>query len=122
MYGFYTDRTFPGNTVANIGAFFYSLQRGSNISTDHQRSISKLLPLLDVVTNVNDNNYFYNVRYGQAVFNNVDFIETSSRDVFLTYFRTMSFGMSPGPFGGEQVAIPAGSYSMNLTFLYFEKQ
>ncbi len=83
----------------------------------HQPSMVKLIPYVDRIYYTDDNHYGYNVRYGQAIFSDVDFMDVNSVTT-LRYKPSLAQGLINTATGFTLV--PAATYSCSITFIYFE--
>lgn len=105
-------------STVNISSVYYNARVGVvPVNTYAQQSCqAKLFPLISREFYDTDFDYVYSVRYGQAVFVDGDFLDTTSGIQF-TFFPSISRALIFQP---NMLIVPAGTYNVSLTFLYFE--
>jgi len=114
-----------GEALLDIQSVYYSLIRdnhavnGNYNSTDHINALTKMSPLTEKAFYTNDNFYGYNIKYGESVLSDNDFIDTSSGLIF--YF-TPSLALALNNFVINNISTVAGNYFTCVTFTYFELQ
>jgi hypothetical protein len=87
------------------------------VSYQHQPAMIKLIPYTDRIYYTDDNHYGYNVRYSQAIFSDVDFLDVNSVTTF-RFKPSLAQGLINTATGFT--VIPAATYSCSVTFIYFE--
>jgi hypothetical protein len=124
--GAYLSWATASATIVDISAFFYLMMEGKtapfNNSNIHWSAMGKMMPLLEKndIGITNPNSYHYNVRYGQAVFNDNDFIDPSI-GLSLIYCEVQSGMLTQGASSSDiTFNLPADDYTYGLIFTYFE--
>jgi len=99
---------------------YYSMQRGGGSDAAYMPSLSKIIPLIDRVYYTSPAEYQYNLRYGQIVLNDIDFMDAGS-GMLLWFHDQQAWAVVNGL---NQLApnVPEGVYTVTTMFIYFEMQ
>jgi hypothetical protein len=108
--------------VVDIASVYYFPIRGIEApfvnSYEHFRSLGKTLPLTTRIYDDTEENYHHNFMYGQAVYNDSDFIDPTSGITFV-FVNRQSMAMTNGTIDFHY-EIPVGDYYQSMIFTYFE--
>lgn len=109
----------PGIIVDITSPYYFGVRGVTPIlenAPDAQLPLSKMIPLIDRIFFTDSANFGFNVRYGQAVFSDGDFIDVKSR-MFISFTSEQATALT---FTQDGFTIPIGTYDGNMTFIYFE--
>jgi hypothetical protein len=114
-----------GLVQANISSPFYQVLLGNGTITGYYgvKAISKGLAMIDRLFFSNNQNYAFNIRYGQIVYSVDDFISPSS-GLLISFTNNLAnaITITPTPVTESIKLLNAVNYSTCVTFLYFELQ
>jgi hypothetical protein len=113
------DAVAPYSTLVDIVSVFYSMDSNGSNNSNFQKSLLKRQGYVDRLYYTSNNFYAYNLAYSQMLLNDDDFIDVNSQ---------LNFDFLPSPASAfvvdttQQASIPASSYNICISFLYFEME